>query len=181
MSMYRIRVPLLSAMLLLAAALAMASDVSSWSFQYVTGAVDNVDPPLIWFTREPDGGYGDRVSSQPLNADGTATTLHLHCESTGLVDMSMTLTPLTGDGLDVVGYHFSASGGIVGMDGTVEVEEDVDGVDVVVPLMQEGKGDPDLVRVKRLYALAWTPDVDEVEAARAGAYSCTLKVEVTCA
>ena len=170
-------IPLL-ATVLFATVLPLHAGTRSWDFSYVSERIDAEQPPVIWFSEDEDGPYEERVTSAPLSSEGVATVLYLHCLSTGLAQMDVTLTPLGNAGTGAsIGYAFTASGGVVGGEG-VEFSRAVEAADVVLPLSGDD-ADPPLVRVERLYELTWTPDVADIGNAGAGIYTCSLEVEVS--
>lgn len=158
-----------------------ASNTYSWDFFYVSE--DNIAPasPLVWFSKKENDTYESRVTADTLSPNGDSTVLYLHSETSGLVGMDLTVTPLTDGSGNYVDYNFSASGGAVGIEsGSISIEEKIGASAVTASLVPDGWKDPGLVRVDRLYTLTWTPDITSIAAANSGTYACNVSVEVYC-
>lgn len=156
------------------------ADTYSWDFYYVTEEISDSAPPRVWFSKGEDDPYESRTTSEPLSQEGP-TTLYLHSESTGLVDLSLTVTPLSDGRGSFVHYNFSVDGGVENFDGdSINKGFDFTESSIDIPLVEENQKDPALVRVSRLYELVWTLDETSLAEATAGTYTGTVTVEVTC-
>ena len=156
------------------------ADTYSWDFYYVTGEISHSAPPLVWFSKGVDDPYESRTSSEPLSQDGP-TSLYLHSETTGLVDLKLMVTPLSDGRGDFIHYNFSVDGGVENFDGdSIKSGFDVTESNIDIPLVDEKHQDPALVRVSRLYELVWTLDETSLAEATAGTYTGTVTVEVAC-
>lgn len=155
-----------------------AMDGLSRNFYYVTEEQSSdAEAPRIWFTENEDGSYENRIESVSLSADGNTTTRYLHCESTGLTDITLTATPLENAEGSIIEYDFVVEGGIKG-----EKEESYSYGHVsadIIDITVVGTADPGFFRIRRLYSVSWTPDIDSINEAKPGEYECYLKVVVT--
>ena len=157
-----------------------AADIYSWDFYYVTEKISGSASPLVWFSKGKDDPSESGTSSEPLSQDGP-TSLYLHSETTGLVDLKLTVTPLSDGRGGYVHYNFSVDGGVENFDGdSIKSGVDVTESNITIPLIDENQRDPALVLVIRLYELVWTIDETSSAEATAGTYTGTVTVEVTC-
>ena len=155
-----------------------AMDGLSRNFYYVTEEQSSdVEAPQIWFTENEDGSYENRIESVSLSADGNKTTRYLHCESTGLTDITLTATPLKDKEGNIIEYNFVVNGGIKGEKDEIFYVKTVSSSDITISLVDVA--DPGFLRIKRLYSVSWTPNIEFINAAKPGEYECYLKVVVT--